>query len=156
MTLLFVGLGIYFITFINSGSLDRINTAISQNQNTQSSLQNSKTPIKKHELMNHDLDQMHGQQVNTHTLPNMFKALPYIILMSVFSIVLSIVVVILISKAPKIVIYSMMGFTFLIILAGIIGGILLNIIELTIISAIFGLVWIIFMSVMFCCYRSQF
>ena len=50
----------------------------------------------------------------------------------------------------------MMGLTFLIILAGIIGGLVLKTIELTIISAIFGLVWIIFMAIMFCCYRSQF
>ena len=53
----------------------------------------------------------------------MASAIPYICLMGLFSLILSVVLVIAISKIPRIVIYGMIVLTFVLIAVGIVGGI---------------------------------
>lgn len=55
--------------------------------------------------------------------PSMASAIPYICLMGLFSLILSVVLVIAISKIPRIVIYGMIVLTFVLIAVGIVGGI---------------------------------
>jgi hypothetical protein len=86
----------------------------------------------------------------------MFAALPYIALMSLFGVILSLVIVIAISKAPKVMIYGVIVLTFLVIVGGIVGGLAAGVIELTIISAFFGLIWLILICLIFCCLKDQF
>lgn len=59
----------------------------------------------------------------TFAFPDLIKALPWIIFMGIFAVILSMALVIAISKYPKVIIYSLMGFTFLLIAGGIIAGI---------------------------------
>lgn len=73
--------------------------------------------------------------------------------MSIFSLILSLVLVIAISKIPKIIIYTLIGFTFLLINAGIVGGMILGLVELSIVSGIFGLLWGLLIMIIFCCYK---
>ncbi len=94
--------------------------------------------------------------VATSQFPNLLPAVPYIILMSIFALVLSLVIVIAISKIPKVMIYGIMVLTFFLIVGGIVGGLVTGLIELTIICSTFGLVWGITTAVMLCCFREQF
>jgi len=64
--------------------------------------------------------------VASESFPDLLQALPWIIFMSIFALVLSLVLVIAISKIPKIIIYSLIGFTFLLIVAGIVGGLIVG------------------------------
>jgi hypothetical protein len=76
--------------------------------------------------------------------------------MSILALVLTFAVVILISKAPKAMIFGMLGLTALLIVAGIVVGIVLDMIGLTVFCIIFGVFWAIMVSVMFCCLRDKF
>jgi hypothetical protein len=76
--------------------------------------------------------------------------------MGIFSLILSIVLVIAISKIPKLVIYGTIAITFILIAVGIIGGVATGLHVLAIICAFFGLVWGILVAVMFCCWKDQF
>lgn len=88
--------------------------------------------------------------------PDLLKAVPFIILMSVFALILCVLIVIAISKIPKVVIYGMLVMTFLLVVIGIIAGVVLGLMELVIICAIFGLIWGILVAVLLCCFRDQF
>ena len=78
------------------------------------------------------IDQQSHYQVSmasgmaSEEFPDLLQALPWIIFMSIFALVLSLVLVIAISKIPKVVIYTLIGFTFLLIIAGIVGGFVLG------------------------------
>lgn len=87
--------------------------------------------------------------------PNLIPAIPAIIIMGLFSLVVSLVIIIAISKFAKCLVYSMIGITFLIIFGGIIAGPILQIYELTAISAFIGIIWFISLAVLFCCFRGQ-
>lgn len=76
--------------------------------------------------------------------------------MSIFSLILSFVIILAISKIPKVVVYGMIALTSIFIVAGIVVGIMTGLIGLTIMCGIFGLFWIILMAIMCCCYKNQF
>lgn len=64
----------------------------------------------------------------TAAFPDLLKALPWIAFMGIFAVILSMALVIAVSKAPKVIIYGLIGFTFLLIVGGIIGGLALGVI----------------------------
>lgn len=112
---------------------------------------------------NHDLfltQPIHLQSTTTtpqsRPFPSLTGAIPYICLMGIFSLILSIVLVIAISKIPKIVIYGTIAITFILIVVGIIAGLVTGVVALAIACAVFGLVWGILVAVMFCCWKDQF
>lgn len=96
------------------------------------------------------------KQKPPNDFPDMFEALPWIGLMGILALVLSLAIVIAVSRKPKVVIYGMLILTSCLIVAGIIGGMLLDLLELTIISIMFGLLWGIFLAILLFCYRDQF
>jgi len=73
--------------------------------------------------------------------------------MGLLSLVLSVVLVIAISKIPQYVIYGTIILTFILIVAGIIAGIVLGALPLALVCGIFGIIWTILIAVMFCCWR---
>lgn len=165
MTLIFVGVGIYFIANIDSGDIDRIKDSFANStttSNSSSSQNSTSNKTSAHKISTFDTYQDHMQVSNAsgvaamNEFPNLLQAAPYIILMSVFALVLSLVIVIAISKVPKVIIYGLIVFTFLLIAAGIIGGLVMGVMELAIVCGIFGLIWGILVAVMFCCFKEQF
>jgi hypothetical protein len=94
--------------------------------------------------------------VGTQTsFPSLSGAIPYILLMALFSLILSVVLVIAISKVPKVVVYGTIILTFILIVVGFIAGLIIGEIALTIICGVFGFIWTILALVMFCCWRDQ-
>lgn len=109
------------------------NSSYSSKENTSNpSSKNSTTTYYHHSKDPKILDTQSHYQVSmasgmaSEEFPDMLQALPWIIFMSIFALVLSLVLVIAISKVPKVVIYSLIGFTFFLILAGIVGGFLMG------------------------------
>jgi hypothetical protein len=76
--------------------------------------------------------------------------------MGLFSLILSVVLVIAISKIPKVVIYGTIVVTFILIVVGLVGGFAIGEPALSIICGIFGLIWTLLIVMMFCCWREQF
>lgn len=85
----------------------------------------------------------------------MGKAVPFISLMGLFTLILCIVFVIALSKIPKVIVYGMLALTFLLLCGGIAVGILLGAIPLILMFGIFGFIWTIFTIVLFCCWRNH-
>lgn len=73
-----------------------------------------------------------------------------------FTLVLSILLVIAISKIPKVIVYGTIGFSFVIIVLGILGGLLLGLSQMMIAFAIFGVLWVIMLVLISCCLKEQF
>ena len=90
------------------------------------------------------------------SFPSLSGAIPYILLMGLFSLILSVVLVIAISKIPKVVIYGTIVVTFILIAVGFVGGFVIGEPAWSIICGIFGLIWTLLIVVMFCCWREQF
>lgn len=61
----------------------------------------------------------------TADIPSLNHALPFIVLMCVMALILAFAVVILVSKAPQIMIYGMIIFTTIILVVGIILGLVI-------------------------------
>ena len=89
-------------------------------------------------------------------MPNLTKAIPWTVLMSILALVLSIVVVIAIAMVPEYVIYGMIILTTILLGTGLIVSFVLNIIPLVTIFIILGVVWIIIVTIIFFCYRQKF
>ena len=89
-------------------------------------------------------------------MPNLTKAIPWIVLMSILALILSIVVIIAIAMVPEYVIYGMIILTTILLGIGLIVSFVLNIIPLVTIFIILGVIWIIIVSIIFFCYRQKF
>lgn len=85
----------------------------------------------------------------------MKKALPWILLMAVFTLILCGVLIIAMSKIPKVIVYGMMVLTCLLIVGGIALGVVLSALPLVIVFGIFGFIWTLFAMIMCCCWRDQ-
>lgn len=97
-----------------------------------------------------------GTSSTSTSFPSLSGAIPYILMMGLFSLILSVVLVIAISKIPKFVIYGTIIVTFILIVIGFIGGLVIGEPALSIVCGIFGLVWTLLVVIMFCCWRQQF
>lgn len=77
----------------------------------------------------------------------MTPAIPYIVAMGAFAIILAFVVIILTSKAPKCMIYSMIVLNFVLLLGGIVSSIIFQVYQA---ALILGIVMAVWACVLFC------
>ena len=77
-------------------------------------------------------------------------------MMAALALVLSFVIILLVSKEPKKVIYGMIALTTVLVIGGMVLGIVTGLIPLIITMGIFLLIWTILLIVIFCCLKEQF
>ena len=139
---------------------DRIQTFKDSLTTTNSTSKNILTTPKHEVFYEADIHMQAGTTSGTSStstsFPSLSGAIPYILMMGLFSLILSVVLVIAISKIPKFVIYGTIIVTFILIVIGFIGGLVIGEPALSIVCGIFGLVWTLLVVIMFCCWRQQF